>query len=323
MQTIRHLIAAAGLCLIAASNAALAQTFPSKPVRLILWGAGSFPDIVARRMTDDLSSRWKQPVIVDNRAGAAGILAAEVGVQAPPDGHTLVWGDPVSWVLYQETEGNKGGSNATASLVPVSLIVEVPMVVFVGGSSPAKSLQELLALAKSSSKPLLYASPGIMSVHHLSLALLTERAGVRMEHVPYKTMAQIMTDVAGGDVEVSITGLGTLAGFLKDGRVRALAWTGTQRFDGLKDVPTVIEQGIADYAMTIKAGLFAHKATPTDLIARLSRDVGEAARSPEVVKVISGAGAIPVGSTPEEFTRAAARDIELLQGVAKRLGSAK
>jgi tripartite-type tricarboxylate transporter receptor subunit TctC len=314
MITLRILLAL--LCVICGVEASSAQTFPNKPVRLILWGPGSFPDIVARRMKEHLTVRWGQPVIVENRAGAGGLLAAAVGAQAPPDGHTLVWGDPVGWAFNQE--GGKGASNAASQLVPVSLVVEVPMVVFVGANFPAKNLKELFAYAKAQSKPLQYASPGILSFHHLVLAHLAERAGVKMQHIPSRTISQISIDVASGDIAVSLTGIGSLTGFLNDGRLRALAWTGERRFDGLKDVPTVMEQGFADVPLSIKAGFFAHKATPPELVARLSRDLAEAARADDVVKFITGAGAIPAGSSPVEFTRAAAKDIELFSAVAER-----
>jgi len=314
MATLRILLAL--LCVICGVETSAAQTFPNKPVRLILWGPGSFPDIVARRMKEHLAAKWGQTVIVENRAGAGGLLAAATGVQAPPDGHTLVWGDPVSWAFNQE--GGKGGSNATSQLVPVSLVVEVPMAVFVSSKFPAKTLPELFAYAKAQPKPLQYASPGILSFHHLVLALLAERGGIKMQHVPYRTISQITIDVASGDIAVSLGGLGSVVGFLNDGRIRALAWTGERRFEGLKDVPTVIEQGIPNFALSIKAGFFVHKDTPPELVARLSRDLGEAARAADVVKFVTGAGAIPVGSSPEEFKRAAAKDIELFTAVAER-----
>jgi len=294
--------------LLFSAGVAWAQSFPSRPVRIMAWSAGTFPDLVARRMAERLAPRWGQPVVVENRAGAAGILAAEAAAQAPADGHTLAWGDPVGWHMYlRQAEAGKA-STAPAALVPVSLVVDVPMVLFVGAQVPARSLRELVELSKRDT--LFYATPGQLSIHHLTFGLLASRTGLRMQHVPYKGMAQIATDVASGQVAAGLSGLGSIAGFLKEGRIRALAWSGSARFAALPDVPTFAEAGVPDFVVGIQGGFFAHKATPRELIERLARDLGEAARAPEVVELVTRAGAIAVGSTPEEFARAAQKDIE-------------
>lgn len=299
------------------AGAAFAQSFPSRPVRIMAWSAGTFPDLVARRMAERLAARWGQPVIVENRPGAAGIIAAEATVQAPADGHTLAWGDPVGWHMYlQQAEAGKG-STAPAFLVPVSLIVEVPMVLFVSPQLPVRSLREFVDYSRSRGDVLFYATPGNLSIHHLAFELLASRTGMKLQHAPYKTMGQIMTDVASGQVAAAFSGLGTIAGFLKDGRLRPLAWSGTARFGALPDVPTFAEAGVQDFVVGIQGGLFAHKATPRDLIERLARDIGEATRAPEVVEFVTRAGAVAVGSTPDEFARAAQKDIEVFNGVAR------
>lgn len=314
----RAVVAALLLAAIALfAGAGQAQNFPSKSVRLILWGAGSFPDLVARRMADRLAAKWGRPVVVENRAGAAGILAAEVGVQAPADGHTLVWGDPVGWALFLQNEADRKGGNATASLVPVSMIVDVPMVLFVNSRLPVNTLQEFLQYARTAKEPLFYGTPGVLSIHHLTLELLASRTGIRMQHAPFKGMVQITQSVVAGDVAAAVSGLGSIAGFLKDGRIRGLAWTGPKRFQGLPHVPTFAEAGVPDFVVGIKAGFFAHKDTPRELLMRLSRDLSDAARSPDVVEFVSRAGAVAVGSTPEEFAQAAQRDIELFGRIAK------
>lgn len=290
-----------------------AQAFPTKPVRLMLWSAGSFPDLVARRMADQLSARWGQPVIVENRPGAAGILAADAAAKAPPDGHTLAWGDPVGWEIHLRQA--KEASGAPGELVPVSLAVEVPMVLFVGAQLPVRTLKELIEVSRSREPALFYATPGVHSIHDLTFQLLAQRSGLRLQHAPYKAMSQITTDVAAGQVAAAMSGLGSIAGFLKDGRIRALAWSGAARFAALPDVPTFAEAGVPDFVVTIKGGFYAHKATPPGLIERLGRDLGEAARSPEVAQFVARAGAVAIGSTPQEFLRIAQKDIDLFSGL--------
>jgi tripartite-type tricarboxylate transporter receptor subunit TctC len=208
-------------------------------------------------------------------------------------------------------------------LVPVSMVVEVPMVVFTSAKSPAKTLVEFYAMAKASPTPLLYATPGVLSFHHLTLAHMAERMGVAMTHVPTRGMGPILISVANDEVALSITGLGSMQSFLKDGKIRALAWSGRERFAALPDVPTLSEAGLPGFSMTIKAGLFAHKDTPRPLIERIARDLAEAARAPEVTGFIAANGAIPAGTTPEEFACAAEKDIELLGPLARRLAHNK
>jgi tripartite-type tricarboxylate transporter receptor subunit TctC len=193
------------------------------------------------------------------------------------------------------------------------------MVLFVGAQVPARSLRELVELSKK--EPLFYATPGHLSIHHLTFGLLASRTGLRMQHAPYKGIAQIATDVASGQVAAALSGLGSIAGFLKEGRIRALAWSGASRFAALPDVPTFAEAGVPDFVVGIQGGLFAHKATPRELIERLARDLGEAARAPEVAEFVARAGALAVGSTPEEFARAAQKDIERFSEVARAAGS--
>jgi tripartite-type tricarboxylate transporter receptor subunit TctC len=170
-------------------------------------------------------------------------------------------------------------------------------------------------MSRAREPALFYATPGVNSIHDLAFQLLSRRAGLRLQHAPYKAMSQIATDVAGGQVAAAFSGLGSIAGFLKDGRIRALAWSGAERFPALPDVPTFAEAGIADFIVTIKGGFYAHKATPPALIERLGRDLGEVARSPEVVQFVARAGAVAIGSTPQDFARIAQKDIDLFSAL--------
>lgn len=303
------------------AGAALAQSYPVKPVRLIAWGTGSFPDLVCRSLVDPLSAKWGQPVVVENRPGAGGIVAAEAGRQAAPDGHTLVWGDPVGWPIYLQYEAADKGNNPTASLTPVTQLVEVPLMLFSGAKLPVRSIQELISYGRASKESIFYGTPGKYSVHHLALELMSGRLGVPMQHAPYKTMTQIVPAVAAGDIALALSGLPSIAGLLKEGRIRGLAWSGARRNPDFPDVPTFAEAGYADLTFGIKAGLYTHRETPGAIVQRISRDIAEALKTPNVSGLIAKAGALAIGSTPEEFAMSARRDMEVFGGAARAIAA--
>ena len=303
------------------AGSAWAQRFPVKPVRLVVLSAGAFPDVIARRMADQLTRQWGQPVIVENRPGANGIVAAEAALQAPADGHTLIWGDPVGWHMFLQYEGRDRIDPPTASLVPLGQVVDAPMVMYVSGKLPARNLQEFIALSRASKDPLFYGTPGKFSMHHLVFELLASKTGANLRHAPFKSIPQLAIAVAAGDVTTSMISPGTIIGMLKEGRLRALAWTGSSPYEALPDVPTFAQAGVPDFVVSVKAGFYVHKATPPDLVQRLSRDLAESLRQPQVASVMTNAGAIPVGSSPQEFAQVVQRDIELLSKIARDIAA--
>lgn len=248
-------------------------------------------------------------------------MAAEAALQAPADGHTLIWGDPVGWQMFLQHEGRDRSDPQTASLVPLGQVVDVPMVLFVSGKSPARNLQELIALSRASKDPLFYGTPGRYSVHHLVFEHLASRTGANLRNAPFKSISQIAIAVAAGDIAASVVSPIIITGMLKDGRLRALAWSGSRPNEALADVPTFAQAGVPDFVFSIKAGFYVHKATQPELVQRLSRDLAEALRQPQVASLITNAGAIPVGSTPQEFGQAVQRDIELFGKVARDIAA--
>lgn len=309
------------LILVITAGAAVAQAYPVKPVRLIAWGTGSFPDLVCRSLIDPLAAKWGQPVIVENRPGAGGILAAEAGRQAGPDGHTLVWGDPVGWQMYIQYEAEDKSNNPTAALVPVTQLVDVPLMLFAGAKLPFRTMAELRSYGSTQKQPLFYGTPGKYSVHHLALELLSGRINVPMQHVPYKTMTQIVPAIAAGDIALSFSGLPSIAGLLKEGRIIGLAWSAARRSPAFADVPTFAEAGLPDMTFAIKAGLYTHRDTPGPIVQRISRDVAEALKHPNVSGLIAKAGALAVGSTPEEFAQGMQRDLDFFGSAARSIAA--
>ena len=289
------------LFLIACAQA-LAQSYPSRPVRIVVpYSAGGGTDIVARAVGQKLSDKWGQPVVVDNRVGANGIIGAEAVAKAQADGgHTLLMSTPAEVSTNPHLYANIP-YNAERDFAPVTLIAITPLVVAVYPGVPARSIQELIALAKEKPASLGFATPGLGSSQHLTGELLMMSAGIKLVHVPYKGAGQSIPDVIGGQVPMGIYGVLTISQHAKAGRLRMLAVTTPKRSSAYPDLPTLAESGFPGFDTSLWFGLIAPAATPKPVIGKLHDDVIEALKLPDVKERIASQGADIVGDTPSEF----------------------
>ena len=286
---------------LAQSGPALVQGWPSRPVRLLVpFAAGAgINDIMARLVGQHLGAGLGQPVVIENRAGAGGIAGTEAAAKAAPDGYTFLMTNVslvTSAYLYPKLP-----YDPQKDFVPVTLVATSPLMLVVHPSVAAKSVQELVALAKANPGRLNFGSGGVGSTPHLSAELFKSAAGIDAVHVPYKGGAPALNDLVGGQLSFMIENVPGTMPFVKQGRLRALAITSAQRSPLEPALPTMVESGVPGYEVVGWQGLFAVAGTAPDIVARLQADVGKVLRLPEVRERLAALGAEPVGSTPEEF----------------------
>jgi len=286
---------------LAQSGPALVQGWPSRPVRLLVpFAAGAgINDIMARLVGQHLGAGLGQPVVIENRAGAGGIAGTEAAAKAAPDGYTFLMTNVslvTSAYLYPKLPYDPQND-----FVPVTLVATSPLMLVVHPSVAAKSVQELVALAKANPGRLNFGSGGVGSTPHLSAELFKSAAGIDAVHVPYKGGAPALNDLVGGQLSFMIENVPGTMPFVKQGRLRALAITSAQRSPLEPALPTMVESGVPGYEVVGWQGLFAVAGTAPDIVARLQADVGKVLRLPEVRERLAALGAEPVGSTPEEF----------------------
>ncbi len=276
-------------------------TYPVKPIRMIVSsGAGGGLDFVSRLVAAPMSESLGQSVVVDNRAGASGSIAAELAALAPADGYTLMM---LSASLVVYGVATKTRYDLYRDFAPVSQAAASPYILTVHPSLPVKSVKELIAYAKTNPAKLNYASTGNASLAHLATELFALNAGVRMTHVPYKGVGAALTDLLSGQVQMSFLSGGSVAGQVRSGKLRAVAVASTQRTKIMPDVPTVIEAGMPGYAVTQWHGMLAPRDTPRAIIERLHREVVKAVAQPEVASRMAQDGTESVASSPEQFAK--------------------
>ena len=288
------------LTALAASPAA-AQTFPAKPVRIVVgFTAGGPTDIVARTVGQKLSEGWGQPVVIDNRAGAGGVIATEQVARAPADGYTMLMGTIGGLAVAMSLQPNRG-YDTLRDFAPVTQAVTVTNILAVHPTLPVRNVKELLALAKARPGQLTYASSGSGTVTHLAGELLKTMAQVDIIHVPFKGGAPALTALMSGEVAMSYENSLVLLPHVKSGKVRALGVTGAKRSRLLPDLPTVAEAALPGYDASGWYGLVVPAATPKDVVARLNAEAVRVLRLPDVSERLSGQGAEPVGNSAAEF----------------------
>jgi len=288
------------LALAATAASAIAQPYPSKPVRIIVaFPPGGGTDIVARTISPRLSEALGQQVVVDNRAGAAGVVGTEIAAKSPPDGYTLFMGTlgnlSVNPLLYPKLP-----FDVTRDFAPLMQVVAVTFMLYVHPSFPVKTVKDLVALAKSRPGQINYASSGAGGAPHLAAELFNAMAGVKMIHIPYKGSALSFTDVMGGQVPLTFDSLTQGLPYVQGGRLRAVATLGPKRTAVLPDVPTVGET-LRGYEVVNWFGLVIPAATPRDIVTRLHAEILKILRMPDIHDRLVSLGSDPVGSTPEEF----------------------
>ena len=294
----RSLIAA---CLLAVSTCALAQAFPSRPVRFIApFPPGGAVDVITRITATGLQEALGQPVVVENRSGAGGTVGADAAARAPADGYTLFSGGiathGIAPALY-----SKLGYDAVRDFSPLSMIGTTPNVLIVNPSVQARSVGEFIALAKAAQRKLDYGSPGIGTSPQLSMELFKLMSGIELVHIPYKGNAPALADLLGGQLPVMFDNLPGAMGQIKAGRVRVLGVSSVVRHPSLPDVPTIAESGLPGFEVVVWYAVFAAGAPPPDVLARLTAGANRAVNSPEVQKKLSEAGVDPGGSSPGDL----------------------
>jgi tripartite-type tricarboxylate transporter receptor subunit TctC len=274
--------------------------WPSRPVRVVIpFAPGGTPDTQMRMVSDRLAPRLGQPVVYDYRPGAAGSIGMEVAARAPADGYTLVAGTVGSWAVTPHLQ--KLGFDTLVDLAPIVLLATAPAVLVVHPSVPARSVKELIAVARQRPGQLNYGSTGIGGFGHISAELFSSMTGTRMTHVAYKGAAPALGDLLGGHIEVLFNSAVVTVPYIEGGRVRALATTGARRLPLLPQLPTVAEAGVAGYENSTWTGIGAPARTPADILARLNREFVTVLALPEVQARFTASGAAVVGGSVDEF----------------------
>ena len=287
--------------LIAASTLAGAQGYPSKPLRMLVgFPPGGANDIVARIAAQKLSETLGQSVVVENRPGNAGVVAAEALAKATPDGYTLMLGSTGTNAIAPALT-SKLPYDPVNAFVPVGLVGIAPSALVVNASVPARSIPELVALAKSKPGKLTYASSGNGTTLHLGGELFKLLAGVDIVHIPYKGNAQALNDVIGGQIDMILSALPPALPLAKAGKVRILGVAMPERLKSMPEMPTVAEQGLPGYEMSTWYGIFAPAGTPPEAIEKIGTELRRAVADPKVRDLISAQGIEPLSSTPAEF----------------------
>jgi len=299
------IIAAVSACLVAC--AALAQPYPSRPVRVVVpFAPGGPNDIIVRLVTPKLGESLGQAFVVENRAGAGGNIGTDYVAKSAPDGYTLLSVGPGSLIINPLI--GKVGYDTERDFAPITLMARAPNALVAHPSLPARSVAELIALARSRPGAINYASGGNGSTPHLAAALFATMAGIELTHVPYKGTAPATADLVGGHVQIAFLGIPAVLPHLKSGKLRVLAVTGLQRSPELPGVPTVDESGVPGYEVSPWYGLLAPAATPREIVERVALEAARIVRAPETREKLALQGAEAAGSTPEEFAAAIRAD---------------
>lgn len=279
---------------------AVAQTYPVRPIRLIVnFAPGGTGDIVTRAIGGKLSEQLKQPVIVDNRGGAGGIVGAQIVAQSPSDGYTLLLGSNGALTIAPNL--GKMPYDPVRDFTPVSLVALSQFVLVTHPSVKAESVKQLITIAKDKPGSLFYGSAGTGSVAHLAGELFKHLASVDIVHVPYKGSGPMTIDLIGGQVQMSFPGLSSLVPHIKSGAVKALAVTGRSRSGIVPELPTVSESGLAGYEATTFWGILAPSKLSPEIVKRLAEETQRAVQNPTFKKQLVSLGFDPVGSNPVEF----------------------
>jgi len=292
--------AAAGLLALATALAS-AQAYPTRPIRILVPSTpGGSVDTLARMVSRHLSEKWNQQVVVDNRAGAGGVIAAELAAKASPDGHTLIMGTVASMATNVSLTRNLS-YHPTRDFDPVTLVAAQQLMLVVNPSVPAESVADLLRLARAKPGQLTFATAGNGSGGHLSGELFRMLTGIDLVHIPYQGVSPAMLDVVSGQVTMSFASIISGTPQVRSGKLRALAVTGLRRSPAQPETPTMIEAGVKGYESSTWYGLLAPKGTPRPIVMKLHQEVVALLQQPATKERLLAEGAEPVGNTPDQF----------------------
>jgi tripartite-type tricarboxylate transporter receptor subunit TctC len=309
------------LLMLALAAGAAAQDYPTRTVRLIApFAPGGATDALARIVGQKLAERWKQPVIIDNRPGAGGNIGAELGARAAPDGYSLVVaGAPhaINMTLY-----TKLTYDLTRDLVAINRIAGYPSAIVVHPSLPVKTVKDLIALARARPGELNFGSAGSGSPNRLAIELLMLMGKVKMVHVPYKGgSGQMVGDLIAGQVQLASIGLPPAMGYIKAGKLRALAVTSAKRAPLMPDVPTVSESGLPGFDVTSWYGVFGPAALPRNLVTKINADIAAILDAQDMKERLDKLGAEPASLSPDEFAKFVREEVALWAKVVKASGA--
>ncbi len=310
-MTGKFLFAITTLAAVVAPLAAQAA-WPDKPIKVIVpYTPGGATDTVTRVVMQKLAERLKQPIVIENKPGANGTIGTGQAARSKPDGYTFVTvlaAHSVNPHLYKLTYSDD-------DFVPVSHMADLPLFLFVSKSVPANNLKELVEYGKKNH--LTYASSGTGSSAHLTGAHFAQEAGIQMTHVPYKGSAPILSDLLSGQVSMVFDPILVPMAYVKEGKLKALAITSAKRWEDEKEIPTMEEAGFKGFVMNSWASLLAPKGTPQEIVDRVSKELAEVAKDPDVKAKFNTAGFVPVGSTPAELGELIKRDSALYEKIIK------
>lgn len=317
------LLALLGLVLapLVTPGVALAQAYPNRPIRLVVaFPPGGATDVFARIVQGRFSEALGQNIVIENRAGAGGMIGADLVAKAPPDGYTLLIGN-IAALAMNVGVYSKMPYDPVKDLAPVLRTVDVSYALVVHPSVPAKTVQEFIAYAKANPGKLSYGSAGSGSAPHLATELLKQRAGIDIVHVPYKGGGPMVTDLLGGQIQVGIGDQANLMPQVKAGKLRVLAVGSPRRSPNYPDVPTIAESGLPGFEAGAWQGLAAPAGTPPDVVKRLNETLVKVMQMPDVRERLLGAGLEPVGGSPEDFAQFIKSEIAKWSKVAKDVGA--
>jgi len=292
-----------GAMLLAAflAEPAFAQVYPSKPIRLIVpFAAGGGNDNMARLVGKRLADSLGQPVLVDNRPGAGGVVGAELAAKSAPDGYTLFLGGVGSHAINPNLH-EKLPYDPIRDFAPVALLAQAPLILVVHPSVPVGNIAEFVAYARAHPGRLNFASNGNGSSSQLAAVMFDSMAGVDMVHVPYKGLAPALSDLLAGEVQLMFSSVVAILPHIKAGKLRALAVTGGKRLASMPELPTIAESGLPGYEASSWYGILAPAGTPRDIVVRLNAELAKALEQPEVRSSLLAEGAEPAGGSPERF----------------------
>ncbi|MGZ5269566.1 MAG: Bug family tripartite tricarboxylate transporter substrate binding protein [Ramlibacter sp.] len=300
------------------ASAAFAQAWPSRPVRLIVpFPAGGGTDIISREVANKIAG---YTFVIDNKPGTGGNIGVDAAAKSAPDGYTLVMGQ-TSNLAINPTLYHKLPYDPLKDLTPISLVASSPLVIVASANSPFHTLADVVKEAKAHPGTINFASSGNGTVAHLAAESFQKAAGIKLTHIPYKGATQGATDVISGQVQLYVSSIPTLIGFINGGKMRALAVTSLKRVDDLPQVPTVDESGYKGFEAVTWFGILGPANMPKDVVAKLNADINKALKNPELEKKLGAQGADIAGSTPEQFTRLIHDDIARWGKIVKDSGA--